>query len=168
MHLAGEITETDVEFASTSSASLIAFNTVLASGAEKTAKNMGIVIKHFDVIYDLFDFVQSMMESLIGPQYEEKFIGSAVIKTVFPLAKSFVAGSVITEGKITKTSFVHILRNDEIIHKGFIESLKRLKESVFEVNVGSECGIFLSEFDSWKTGDVLKAFDLIPKKQNTF
>jgi len=165
---AGEITETDVEFASTSSASLIAFNTVLASGAEKTAKNMGIVIKHFDVIYDLFDFVQSMMESLIGPQYEEKFIGSAVIKTVFPLAKSFVAGSVITEGKITKTSFVHILRNDEIIHKGFIESLKRLKESVFEVNVGSECGIFLSEFDSWKTGDVLKAFDLIPKKQNTF
>ena len=165
---AGEITETDVEFASTSSASLIAFNTVLASGAEKTAKNMGIVIKHFDVIYDLFDFVQSMMESLIGPQYEEKFIGSAVIKTVFPLAKSFVAGSVITEGKITKTAFVHILRNDEIIHKGFIESLKRLKESVFEVNVGSECGIFLSEFDSWKTGDVLKAFDLIPKKQNTF
>jgi len=165
---AGEITETDVEFASTSSASLIAFNTVLASGAEKTAKNMGIVIKHFDVIYDLFDFVQSMMESLIGPQYEEKFIGSAVIKTVLPLAKSFVAGSVITEGKITKTSFVHILRNDEIIHKGFIESLKRLKESVFEVNVGSECGIFLSEFDSWKTGDVLKAFDLIPKKQNTF
>lgn len=165
---AGEITETDVEFASTSSASLIAFNTVLASGAEKTAKNMGIVIKHFDVIYDLFDFVQSMMESLIGPQYEEKFIGSAVIKTVFPLAKSFVAGSVITEGKITKTSFVHILRNDEIIHKGFIESLKRLKESVFEVNVGSECGIFLSEFDSWKTGDVLKAFDLMPKKQNTF
>ena len=165
---AGEITETDVEFASTSSASLIAFNTVLASGAEKTAKNMGIVIKHFDVIYDLFDFVQSMMESLIGPQYEEKFIGSAVIKTVFPLAKSFVAGSVITEGKITKTSFVHILRNDEIIHKGFIESLKRLKESVFEVNVGSECGIFLSEFDSWKTGDILKAFDLIPKKQNTF
>jgi translation initiation factor IF-2 len=165
---AGEITETDVEFASTSSASLIAFNTVLASGAEKTAKNMGIVIKHFDVIYDLFDFVQSMMESLIGPQYEEKFIGSAVIKTVFPLAKSFVAGSVITEGKITKTAFVHILRNDEIIHKGFIESLKRLKESVFDVNVGSECGIFLSEFDSWKTGDVLKAFDLITKKQNTF
>ena len=165
---AGEITETDVEFASTSSANLIAFNTVPASGAEKAAKNMGITIKHFDVIYDLFDFVQSMMESLIGPQYEEKFIGSAVIKTVFPLAKSFVAGSVVMEGKITKSSFVHVLRSDEIIHKGFIESLKRIKESVSEVNVGSECGIFLSEFDSWKTGDILKAFDLIPKKQNTF
>ena len=165
---AGEITETDVEFASTSSANLIAFNTALASGAEKAAKNMAITIKHFDVIYDLFDFVQSMMESLIGPQYEEKFIGSAVIKTVFPLAKSFVAGSVVMEGKITKSSFVHVLRSDEIIHKGFIESLKRIKESVSEVNVGSECGIFLSEFDSWKTGDILKAFDLIPKKQNTF
>lgn len=165
---AGEITETDVEFASTSSASLVAFNTALASGAEKAAKNMGISIKHFDVIYDLFDFVQSMMDSLIGPQYEEKFIGSALIKTVFPLAKSFVAGSLVTEGKITKSSFIHVLRNDEIIHKGSIESLKRVKESVSEVNAGSECGIFLNEFDSWKTGDILKAFDLIPKKQNTF
>ena len=136
--------------------------------AEKAAKNMGISIKHFDVIYDLFDFVQSMMDSLIGPQYEEKFIGSALIKTVFPLAKSFVAGSLVTEGKITKSSFIHVLRNDEIIHKGSIESLKRIKESVSEVNAGSECGIFLNEFDSWKTGDILKAFDLIPKKQNTF
>lgn len=97
---AGEITETDVEFASASSANLIAFNTALASGAEKSAKNMGIVIKNFDVIYDLFDFIQSMMESLIGPQYEEKFTGAAVIKTVFPLAKSFVAGSLIMEGKL--------------------------------------------------------------------
>lgn len=165
---AGEITETDVEFASTSSANLVAFNTALASGAEKAAKNMRITIKHFDVIYDLFDFVQSMIDSLIGPQYEEKLIGSAVIKTVFPLAKSFVAGSLVMEGKITKSSFVHVLRNDEIIHKGFIESLKRVKESVSEVNSGSECGIFLNEFDSWKTGDILKAFDLIPKKQNTF
>ena len=165
---AGEITETDVEFAATSSATLIAFNTALASGAEKTAKNMSITIKSFDVIYDLFDFVQSMIDSIIGPQYEEKFMGSAVIKTVFPLAKSFVAGSLVTEGKISKSAFIHVIRENSVIHKGFIGSLKRLKENVLEVSSGSECGIFLSEFDSWKVGDTLTAFDLIPKKKNTF
>lgn len=165
---AGEITETDVEFAATSSATLIAFNTALASGAEKTAKNMSITIKSFDVIYDLFDFVQSMIDSIIGPQYEEKFMGSAVIKTVFPLAKSFVAGSLVTEGKISKSAFIHVIRENSVIHKGFIGSLKRLRENVLEVSSGSECGIFLSEFDSWKVGDTLTAFDLIPKKKNTF
>lgn len=165
---AGEITETDVEFASASSATLFAFNTTSASGAVKAAKNMAINISYFDVIYDLFDFVQSMIESLVGPQFEEKFIGSAIIKTVFPLAKSFVAGSSVIEGKINKASFVHIIRNNETIHKGFIDSIKRLKESVNEVSEGSECGIFLKEFDSWKEGDVLKAFELVPKKRNTF
>jgi translation initiation factor IF-2 len=164
---AGEITETDVEFAAASSSTLIAFNTTSASGAVKSAKNMSITITSFDVIYDLFDFVQSMIESLVGPQFEEKFVGSAIIKTVFPLAKSFVAGSSITEGKIMKSSFVHIIRNNDVIHRGFIDSIKRLKESVSEVSEGSECGIFLKEFDSWKEGDVLKAFELVPKKRNT-
>jgi translation initiation factor IF-2 len=164
---AGEITETDVEFAAASSATLIAFNTTSASGAVKAAKNMSINITSFDVIYDLFDFVQSMIESLVGPQFEEKFIGSAIIKTVFPLAKSFVAGSSVTEGKIIKSSFVHIIRNNDVIHKGFIDSIKRLKETVSEVAEGSECGIFLKEFDSWKEGDVLKAFELVAKKRNT-
>lgn len=164
---AGEITETDVEFAAASSATLIAFNTTSASGAVKAAKNMSIDITYFDVIYDLFDYVQSEIESLVGPQFEEKFIGSAVIKTVFPLAKSFVAGSSVMEGKIIKSSFVHIIRNNDVIHKGFIDSIKRLKESVSEVSEGSECGIFLKEFDSWKEGDILKAFELVPKKRNT-
>lgn len=164
---AGEITETDVEFASASSATLIAFNTTSASGALKTAKNMSLSITYFDVIYDLFDFVQSMIDSLVGPQFEEKFIGSAVIKTVFPLAKSFVAGSLVTEGRIAKSSFVHIIRNNELIHEGFIDSIKKLKESVSEVSEGFECGIFLKEFDSWKEGDLLKAFELVPKKKNT-
>jgi translation initiation factor IF-2 len=164
---AGEITETDVEFAVASSATLIAFNTTSASGAVKAAKNMAITITSFDVIYDLFDFVQSMIESLVGPQFEEKFIGSAIIKTVFPLAKSFVAGSSVTEGKIMKSSFIHIIRNNDVIHRGFIDSIKRLKESVSEVSEGSECGIFLKEFDSWKEGDILKAFELVAKKRDT-
>ena len=165
---AGEITETDVEFASTSSAALFAFNTTAASGALKSAKNLGVTIKEFNVIYDLFDFIQSLIDSLVGPQYEERFIGMASVKTVFPLAKSFVAGSFIIEGKITKSSFIHVIRDNEILYKGLIDSLKKIKENVLEVTEDSECGIFVAEFDSWKQGDIIKAFELIPKKKSTF
>jgi translation initiation factor IF-2 len=165
---AGEITETDVEFASTSSASLFAFNTTAASGALKSAKTLGVTIKEFNVIYDLFDFIQSLIDSLVGPQYEERFIGMASVKTVFPLGKSFVAGSFVTEGKITKSSFIHVLRDNDILYKGLMDSLKKIKENVLEITEDSECGIFVAEFDSWKQGDVIKAFELIPKKKSTF
>jgi translation initiation factor IF-2 len=165
---AGEITETDVEFASTSSAALFAFNTTAATGALKSAKTLGVAIKEFNVIYDLFDFIQSLIDSLVGPQYEERFIGMASVKTVFPLAKSFVAGSFVLEGKITKSSFIHVLRDNDILYKGLIDSLKKVKENVLEVTVDSECGIFVSEFDAWKQGDMIKAFELIPKKKSTF
>ena len=165
---AGEITETDVEFASTSSAALLAFNTTAASGATKSAKTLGVTIKEFNVIYDLFDFIQSLIDSLVGPQYEERFIGMASVKTVFPLAKSFVAGSFVMEGKITKSSFIHVIRDNDIVYKGLIDSLKKIKENVLEVVEDSECGIFVSEFDSWKQGDTIKAFELIPKKKSTF
>jgi translation initiation factor IF-2 len=164
---AGEITETDVEFASTSSAALLAFNTTAASGALKSAKTLGVIIKEFNVIYDLFDFIQSLIDSLVGPQYEERFIGMALVKTVFPLAKSFVAGSFVQEGKITKSSFIHVIRDTGIIYKGLIDSLKKIKENVLEVAEDSECGIFVSEFDTWKQGDTIKAFELIPKKKST-
>jgi translation initiation factor IF-2 len=165
---AGEITETDVEFASTSSAALLSFNTTSASGAFKSAKTLGVTIKEFNVIYDLFDFVQSLIDSLVGPQYEERFIGMALVKTVFPLAKSFVAGSFVIEGKITKPSFIHVIRDNDIVYKGLMDSLKKMKENVLEVLENSECGIFIAEFDSWKEGDRIKAFELLPKKKTTF
>jgi translation initiation factor IF-2 len=165
---AGEITETDVEFASTSSAALFAFNTTAASGALKSAKALGVNIKEFNVIYDLFDFIHSLIDSLVGPQYEERFIGMASVKTVFPLAKSFVAGSLVIEGKITKSSFIHVIRDADLIYKGLIDSVKRIKESVLEVTEGSDCGIFIEDFNSWKEGDIIKAFELIPKKKTTF
>ena len=164
---AGEVTETDVEFASTSNATLLAFNTTSASGAKKAAKNLSLPIEEFDVIYDLFDYILKLIDKLIGPQYEEKFTGSAIVRTVFPLAKSFVAGLYVIEGKIHKTSYINVIREEVCIYKGLISSLKQLKEDILEVNSGSECGIFIAEFDSWKQGDTIKAFELSQKK-NTF
>ena len=162
---AGEVTETDVEFAFTSNATLLAFNTTSATGAKKTAKNMSLTIEEFDVIYDLFDHVNKIIDKLVGPEYEELFIGSAIVKNIFPLAKSFVAGSYVNEGKILKSAYVHVIRNDISVYKGLLTSLKQLKEDVIEVTSGSECGIFITDFDSWKEGDIIKAFELTPKKK---
>jgi translation initiation factor IF-2 len=72
------------------------------------------------------------------------------------------------EGKITKSSFIHVVRDNDIVYKGSIDSLKKIKENVVEVVEDSECGIFVAEFDSWKQGDTIKAFELIPKKKSTF
>ncbi len=165
---AGEVTETDVEFASTSNAFVLAFNTTSASGAKKLAKSSSVPIREFEVVYDLFDFVQSLIDDLVGPQYDEKLVGKAIVKTVFPLAKSFVAGSIVMEGKVTSSSLIQVVRKDEIVYKGLITSLKRIKESVSEVSLGLECGIFVDTFDAWKPDDLIKAFELIPKKKNTF
>jgi translation initiation factor IF-2 len=161
---AGEITETDIEFASASQAILLAFNTTFASGTKKAAKNSSILIKEFNVIYDLFDYVEELIADLVGPEYEERFIGSAIVKTIFPLAKSFVAGSLVTEGKITKDSTIHVIRDSQIIHKGKINSLKKVKEDVLEVTENFECGIYVTNFDSWRPGDAIKAFEIIEKK----
>jgi translation initiation factor IF-2 len=161
---AGEITETDIEFASATQAMILAFNTTSASGTKKAAKYSSITIKEFNVIYDLFDYIEEAMEKIAGPEYEETFIGTAIVKTVFPLAKSFVAGSAVIEGKITRGSFIHVVRGEEVVYKGNIDSLKKVKEDVLEVTENVECGIYSTKFDTWKTGDLIKAFEIHEKK----
>jgi len=164
----GEVTETDIEFASTSNAIILAFNTTSASGAKKLAKSSSIKIQEFDVVYDLFDYIQVLIDELIGPQYDEKLIGKAIVKTLFPLAKTFVAGSLILEGKITSGSSVEVVRDDKVLYRGIITSLRRLKENVDEVSSGFECGIFIEAFDAWKPDDTIQVFERVPKKKNTF
>lgn len=161
----GEITETDIDFAYTSNAIVLAFNTTLASGARKTAKSLNVVIKESDVIYDLFDYLQDMIDVIVGPEYDEQFIGSAVVKNIFPLGKSFVAGSSVLEGKLVQGCHIKVIRENIIVYEGSLDSLKRLKEDVSEVKENLECGIFVKDFDSWVANDTIKAFMLIQKKR---
>ncbi len=161
----GEITETDVDFADASKSIILAFNTTLAPGAKKIARHLGILIKEYNVIYDLFDDIQNMVDDIIGPQYEEKNIGNALVKAVFPLGKKYVAGSIVTEGKIIKGCHIKITRDNSIIYEGALSSLKQFKQDVKEVEQDSECGIFLETFDDWKENDIIAAFELIEKKK---
>lgn len=161
----GEVTETDVDFADASKSTILAFNTTLAPGAKKVARHLGVNIKEYNVIYDLFDDIQNMVDDIIGPQYEEKNIGTAIVKAVFPLGKNYVAGSVVTEGKIIQGCHVKINRDKKQIFEGILSSLKQFKQDVIEIGEDSECGIFIEEFDDWQENDVILAFELIEKKK---
>jgi len=161
----GEITETDIDFADTSKAIVLAFNTTLASGARKAAKRANVIIKESDVIYDLFDYVQDLIDEIVGPEYDEYLIGTALVKSVFPLGKSYVAGSLVTEGKLTQNCHVKVLRNNAVIYEGTLDSLKRLKDDVLEVKETLECGVFITEFDKWAEKDEIQAFNLVQKKR---
>jgi translation initiation factor IF-2 len=162
----GEITETDIDFADTSNAIVLAFNTTLASGSRKAAKNASVIIKESDVIYDLFDYVQDLIDAIVGPEYDEYSIGSALVKSIFPLGKSYVAGAVVVEGKLVQDCHIKVLRNKTIMYEGVLDSLKRLKEDVLEVRENVECGVFIKEFDTWVDNDEIKAFNLVQKKRS--
>lgn len=161
----GEITETDIDFADTSGAIVMAFNTSLATGARKAARHLNVIVKEYDVIYDLLDEIETMIEDITGPEYDKKNLGQAIVQGVFPLAKSFVAGLQIIEGKINKDSYIEVIRNEEILFRGNITSLKKVKEDISEAVEGSECGLFIETFDKWQEKDVVRAFELIVKKR---
>jgi translation initiation factor IF-2 len=163
---AGEITETDVDFADASKSVILAFNTSLAPGAKKVARHLGVSIKEYNVIYDLFDDIQTMVDDIIGPQYEEKNIGRAIVKAVFPLGKNYVAGSFVNEGKITKGSYIKVNRDGTIVYQGVLSSLKQFKQDISEIEENSECGIYIEEFNEWKENDIISAFELVEKKKN--
>lgn len=162
----GEITETDIDFAETSKAIVLAFNTTLASGARKAAKSANVIIKESDVIYDLFDYVQNLIDEIVGPEYDEFLIGTSLVKSVFPLGKSYVAGSLVTDGKLVQNCHLKVYRNKILVYQGSLDSLKRLKDDVVEVKQDLECGIFVKEFDTWMENDEIQAFNLVQKKRN--
>jgi translation initiation factor IF-2 len=162
----GEITETDVDFADASNSTILAFNTTLAPGAKKTARHLGVQIKEYNVIYDLFDDIQTMVDDIIGPQYEEKKIGEATVKAVFPLGKNYVAGSFVNQGKIIKGCHIKVSRKGVEVYQGLLSSLKQFKQDVTEIEQDSECGIYIEEFDDWQENDIISAFELIEKKRN--
>nr|YP_010338328.1 translation initiation factor 2 [Bangia atropurpurea]UNJ18278.1 translation initiation factor 2 [Bangia atropurpurea] len=164
--LPGEITATDVELASTTNSSLIGFNTNFAPGAKQAAAKLNVIIENYQIIYALIENVKEKMEILLDPEYSEVPIGEAEVSTVFSLANRKIAGCKVTNNKLLKNSWIKVIREDQIVYQGRIESLKRIREDVEEVSAGNECGIFISEFQLWQAEDKIQSFDLVPKKRS--
>ncbi len=157
----GMITETDVSLAKASNAVLIAFNVKPSKEAKKLAENEKIKISSYNIIYEVLDYIKQRLSGLLTPDVQEKIIGSAQILEIFKVSGAGkVAGSKITEGEITSTSDIRIIRDGSIIFTGKVGSLFREKNQVKEVSNGQECGITVKDYMDFQKNDTIEAFSI--------
>ena len=157
----GMVTETDVNLAKASNAVLIAFNVKPSKEAKKLAENEKIKISSYNIIYEVLDYIKQKMSGLLTPDIQETIIGSAQILEIFKVSGAGkVAGSNITEGEITSTSDVRIIRDGVIIYTGKVGTIFREKNQVKQVSDGQECGITVKDYMDFQKNDTIEAFSV--------
>ncbi len=156
----GLVTKNDVLMAGAAGALIIGFHTKLENGVTPLAKHHGVRIETFDIIYEMGDKVREILADLLEPDIKELKTGAAEVRQVFPLAKGFVAGCLVTEGKINRNAAARLRRGKETVHEGKIATLKRFKDDANEVRAGLECGIKLDDFNGYQAGDVIECFEI--------
>jgi translation initiation factor IF-2 len=156
----GIVTKNDVLMAGAAGSVIIGFNTKLENGVTPLAKHHGVRIETFGIIYELADKVREMMADLLEPDLKETKTGAAEVRATFPLAKGFVAGCLVTEGKINRGAAARLRRKKETVHEGKIATLKRFKDDANEVRAGLECGIKLDDFNSYEVGDIIECYEV--------
>jgi len=162
----GEITETDIDLAAASGSVIIGFNTSLASGAKRAADANDVDIREYEVIYKLLEDIQLAMEGLLEPDLVEESLGKAEVRATFSVGKGAIAGCYIQTGKLQRNCSLRVIRSDKVIFEGNLDSLKRSKDDVKEVNTGFECGVGCDKFSSWIDGDIIEAFKFVTKKRS--
>lgn len=161
----GDISASDVDLAVASKAIILGFN-VKAPGSVKTyADNKGVEIRLYRVIYDLIDDMRNAMEGLLETVEEQVPIGSAEVRAIFSSGSGRVAGCMVSEGKLVKGCGIRVIRDGKTVHVGVLDSLRRVKENVKEVNAGLECGVGAADYDDWEEGDIIEAFNSIQRKR---
>uniref|UniRef100_UPI0025FDA945 translation initiation factor IF-2 n=1 Tax=uncultured Mitsuokella sp. TaxID=453120 RepID=UPI0025FDA945 len=156
----GAVNESDVMLASASNALIIAFNVRPDANARKLADTENIDIRTYRVIYDAINDVKDAMSGMLKPKYKEVVQGRVEIRQVMKFSKAVVAGSYVLEGKICNNSKIRIIRDNIEIFDGEIDSLRRFKDEVKEVNAGYECGISVVNFRDFKEGDIIEAYTM--------
>jgi translation initiation factor IF-2 len=155
----GLVTKNDVIMAAAAGATILGFSTKLENGVTPLAKHNGVRIETFDIIYELADKAREMMADLLDPDIKEIKLGAAEVRATFPLAKGFVAGCLVTEGKVNRNAAARLRRGREIVHEGKVGTLKRFKDDANEVRAGLECGVKLDDFNGYQVGDVIECYD---------
>jgi translation initiation factor IF-2 len=157
----GAITESDVVLASASGAPIIGFNVRPNAKAREVAERSKVEFRYYDVIYHLTDWVKQAMAGELGPEIVETVLGRAEVKEVFPAGKKDkAAGLLVLEGVIRKGLHARLTREDVIVSKTTISSLRRFKDDVAEVRAGLECGVLLADTNDIKPGDHLEVFEV--------
>ncbi|MBR7799201.1 translation initiation factor IF-2 [Undibacterium fentianense] len=157
----GGISESDVNLAVASKAVIIGFNTRADASARKLAETNGVDIRYYNIIYDAVDEVKAALSGMLAPEKRETVIGMVEIRQVFTVSKvGSIAGCLVTEGMVKRTSSVRLLRNNVVTWTGELDSLKRYKDDAKEVRAGMECGLSLKAYNDIQVGDFLEVFEI--------
>ena len=157
----GEVSESDVQLAAASKAVVIGFHTQIESHAEPLVKQLGVQVRLHNIIYHAIDAVKIVMTGLLEKIAQETEKGKALVKATFKSSQAgIIAGCQVIEGSIHRSNYIRVRRDNEVVWKGTIASLKRVKEDVREVQKGLECGILLNNFSDIREGDVLEAYEV--------
>jgi translation initiation factor IF-2 len=155
----GGVTENDVLLAHTSKGIVIGFNVRPDAKAQAKAKQIGVDVRTYSIVYEMVDEVRKAMTGLLAPQVIEKVMGTAEVRNIFTVPKmGVIAGCLVKNGKVQRSNMVRLVRNGKIVYEGKIGSLRRFKDDAKEVAEGFECGIGIENFNDIKVGDVIESF----------
>ncbi|WP_324172685.1 translation initiation factor IF-2 [Sulfurimonas sp.] len=155
----GGITESDVELVNNSeNCVLLGFNVRPTGSVKASAKQKGVEIKTYSIIYQLIDDITGMLTGMMAPKYTEENTGQAEVREVFKIPKGIVAGSVVVDGRLIRGGMVRVIREGVVHYEGELTSLKRFKDDVEEIGNGYECGVVISGYDDVIPGDILETF----------
>ncbi len=154
----GSITEGDVLLATASDATIFGFNSRIETAARRLADMRGVEIRNYAIIYQLLDDLDNALRGLAAPLLQDVEEGRAEVRQVFDVRGGRIAGCVVSEGRVRRTSLARVLRNREIIMDGPISSLRRYRDEAREVNAGQECGIGVRDFSDFEEGDIIMTY----------
>ena len=158
----GGINESDINLAAASSAMVVGFNVRADAAAKRVAGDYGVDVRYYSVIYNIIDDTRAMMSGLLTPESRENIIGLAEVKDVFRSPKfGDVAGSIVVDGVVRKGQPIRVLRENVVIYEGELESLRRFKDAVEEVRMGTECGIAVKNYNDVRPGDQIEVFERV-------
>ncbi len=162
----GQISESDVTLAAASDAVIIGFQVRPSLTARKEAEKEGVEFRLYSIIYDAIEDVKSAMEGMLSPDIKEEVTGNLEVLETFKIPKvGTVAGCIVKDGKIKRTSKIRLIRDGIVIYTGELDSLKRFKDDVKEVAAGYECGLSIKNFNDIKIGDAIESYEEVEVKK---
>ena len=161
----GQISESDVNFAASSDAIIVAFQVRPSAAARRLADQQGVDIRTYSVIYDAIEEVKDAMEGMLSPEIKEEVTAQVEVRQVYKISKvGTVAGAYVIDGKVSRTNKARVVRDGIVIFTGEINALKRFKDDVKEVNTNFECGLSLVNYNDLREGDIIETFQEIEIK----
>ncbi len=156
----GGISETDVQLAETSKASIIGFNVRADKSAKNLIESAGLQLRYYSIIYNLIDDVKAVLGGMLAPETREEIVGVAEVRGIFNSPKyGAIAGSMVVEGTVYRNKPIRVLRDNVVIYEGELESLRRFKDEASEVRMGMECGIGVKNYNDVRVGDKIEVYN---------